>query len=282
MTVTQEHYCIKIIIRLIFAMSVAIDPARKKVPMNFQDLHELLRQELQRRIENGALTGSLLARQAGFQQAHVSNFLNRKRALSLEGLDRVLNSQNLTIEQILPLELSSEALNASSFDSVALTSVAAKFPGDTVETVPVVSPSTAIHDARIPASAVIETLHVSATRLRDNRSRPSRKTQSLQRFLAIRADAHQSAAMDPLLQPGSLAVLDRHYTSLAPYRSHQPNLYAIRSGSSLLIRFAETDQNHLILRPHSPAYPIQLIPLTPNESPSDYIVGRICMVFSEY
>ena len=80
--------------------------------MNFQDLHELLRQELQRRIENGALTGAQLARQAGFQQAHMSNFINSKRSLSLEGLDRVLASQNLTIEQILPLELNASALNS--------------------------------------------------------------------------------------------------------------------------------------------------------------------------
>src|SRR5271163_2588161 len=77
--------------------------------MNFQDLHELLRVELVRRIERGTLTGSRLAQQAGFQQAHISNFLNRKRALSLEGLDRVLASQNLSIDQILPLDLAAAA-----------------------------------------------------------------------------------------------------------------------------------------------------------------------------
>jgi hypothetical protein len=88
--------------------------------------------------------------------------------------------------------------------------------------------------------------------------------------------------MDPILQPGSLAVLDRHYNSLAPYRGHQPNLYAIRSGPSLLIRYAETDHNHLILRPHSPTHPVHLIPLPSDESPADYIVGRVCMIFSEY
>src|SRR5271169_1836511 len=77
----------------------------KPLLMNFQDLHELLRLELLRRIERGTLTGSRLAHQAGFQQAHISNFLNRKRALSLEGLDRVLASQNLSIDQILPLDL---------------------------------------------------------------------------------------------------------------------------------------------------------------------------------
>src|SRR6185312_10435896 len=96
--------------------------------MNFHDLHELLRLELLRRIERGALTGSRLAHQAGFQQAHISNFLNRKRALSLEGLDRVLASQSLSIDQILPLEID---LAASAAPSPPASS-------DPIEIVPVV------------------------------------------------------------------------------------------------------------------------------------------------
>src|ERR1700688_3572637 len=80
--------------------------------MNFQDLHELLRVELLRRIDRGLLTGSRLAQQAGFQQAHISNFLNRKRALSLEGLDRVLASQKLSVEHILPLDLNAASTPA--------------------------------------------------------------------------------------------------------------------------------------------------------------------------
>ncbi|HWW96783.1 MAG TPA: helix-turn-helix domain-containing protein, partial [Edaphobacter sp.] len=108
--------------------------------MNFQDLHELLRLELQRRIERGTLTGSRLAQQAGFQQAHISNFLNRKRSLSLEGLDRVLASQNLSIDQILPLEIN--ALTAAQSPIPAHTS-------DPTEIVPVVSPSAAMDEARI-------------------------------------------------------------------------------------------------------------------------------------
>src|SRR5258708_9644643 len=111
--------------------------------MNFQDLHELLRLELLRRIERGTLTGSRLAHQAGFQQAHISNFLNRKRSLSLEGLDRVLASQNLSIDQILPVELA-----ASHSAPVEIT--------DPVEIIPVVSPSAAMDDARISPSAIIE------------------------------------------------------------------------------------------------------------------------------
>jgi hypothetical protein len=234
--------------------------------MNFQDLHELLRAELERRIERGLLTGSRIARQAGFQQAHISNFLNRKRSLSLEGLDRVLASQNLTIDQILPLELAAAAPVQSS---------------DPIEIVPVVSPSTAMDEARIPAASIIETIQVSASRLHDNRARPSTRHAHWQRFLAIRADTQQAAAMDPLITPGAIAVLDRHYNSLAPYRAHQPTLYAVRCGGTLLLRYVDFDEARLILRPYSRAFPVQLIPLATNASPADYLIGRVCLVFSE-
>ena len=236
--------------------------------MNFQDLHELLRLELLRRIERGALTGSRLAQLAGFQQAHISNFLNRKRALSLEGLDRVLAAQNLSIDQILPLDLAAAA------PPIVQSS-------DPIEVVPIVSASTAMDDARITPSAIIETIQVSASRLRDNRARPSTRHAHWQRFLAIRADAQQSAAMDPLLAPGAIAILDRHYNSLAPYRAHQPTLYAVRCGASLLLRFVDFDEGRLILRPYARTFPVQLLPLANHESPADYIVGRVCLVFSE-
>jgi hypothetical protein len=235
--------------------------------MNFQDLHELLRVELLRRIERGTLTGTRLANQAGFKSAHVSNFLNRKRSLSLEGLDRVLSSQNLTIDQLLPLDLT-----------------AAHSPiqiSDPIEIVPVVSPSAAMDEARISPPAIIETIQISASRLYDNRARPSTKHVHWQRFIAIRADTQQSAAMDPLVSPGAIAVLDRHYNSLAPYRAHQSTLYAVRCGAALLLRFVDFDEGRLILRPYSRDFPVQLLPLAKHETPADYIVGRVCLVFSE-
>jgi Cro/C1-type HTH DNA-binding domain len=238
-------------------------------PMNFQDLHELLRVELVRRIERGILTGSRLAQQASFQPAHISNFLNRKRALSLEGLDRVLASQNLTIDQLLPLEITAAHSHPPAHS------------GGPTEIVPVVSPSAAMDEARISPSAIIETIQVSASRLHDNRARPSPKHAHWQRFLAVRADTQQSAAMEPLLSPGAIAVLDRHYNSLAPYRAHRPTLYAVRSGPSLLLRFVDFDEGRLILRPYSRDFPVQLLALATHETPADYIVGRVCLVFSE-
>jgi len=236
-------------------------------PMNFQDLHELLRLELLRRIERGTLTGTRLAQQTGFRQAHISNFLNGKRALSLEGLDRVLAAQELTIDQLLPV------------DVVAAASISVS--PEPLEIVPVVSSSAAMEEVRIPSAAVIETIHLSASRLADNRARPSPKSLHLQRFVAIRADVQQAAGMDPLLAPGTVAVIDRHYNSLAPYRANQPTLFAVRSGNALLLRFADFDHNCLILRPAAASCSVQLLPLAPDETPADYLVGRVCLLFHE-
>jgi hypothetical protein len=87
--------------------------------------------------------------------------------------------------------------------------------------------------------------------------------------------------MDPVLSPGAIAVLDRHYNSLAPYRAHQPTLYAVRCGAALLLRFVDFDEGRLILRPYARNFSVQLLPLGAHESPADYIVGRVCLVFSE-
>ncbi|WP_263382769.1 helix-turn-helix domain-containing protein [Granulicella arctica] len=234
--------------------------------MNFQHLHELLRLELLRRIDQGILTGTKLAQQTKFQQAHISNFLNKKRSLSLEGLDRVLAAQNLTVDQLLPVDL-----NAGDAGNDA----------DPMETVPVVSSRAAMESAFATASSVIETMQVSASRLQDNRSRPNPKRLHWQRFLAIRVDAQQASAMEPMLGAGTIAVLDRHYNSLAPYRAHQPTLYGVRCGAALLLRFVDFEEGRMILRPYSRAFPIQLMSVGAEESPSDYIVGRVCILLSE-
>jgi hypothetical protein len=200
-------------------------------------------------------------------EAHISNFLNHKRALSLEGLDRVLAAQELTIDQLLPVELLAAAATPAS--------------PEPIEIVPVVSSSAAMEEARISPAAIIETIHLSASRLADNRARPSPKSLNLQRFVAIRADVQQAAGMAPLLAPGTVAVIDRHYNSLAPYRAHEPTLYAVRSGNALLLRFADFEHNCIILRPAATSCSVQLLPLAPNETPADYLVGRVCLLFSE-
>ena len=70
--------------------------------MNFSQLQERVRSELLRRISRGTLSVSLLARQTGVGQPHLSNFLHGRRQLSLATLDRILRAQNLEIADLLP------------------------------------------------------------------------------------------------------------------------------------------------------------------------------------
>ena len=106
-----------------------------------------------------------------------------------------------------------------------------------------------------------------------------------QRFVLIKVDARDGMSMYPRLLPGATVLIDRHYNSLAPYRGQQRTLYAVRhgagAGAGLRLRFVEYDDDRLVLRPLSLDFPVELVPLRPKESPGDYIVGRICLVFSE-
>ena len=78
--------------------------------MKFKILQDNLRKVLWERIEAGELTGLRLAQQTGFKQAHISNFLNRKRGLSIEGMDKVLAVQHLSILDLLdPSEVNKRA-----------------------------------------------------------------------------------------------------------------------------------------------------------------------------
>src|SRR5437868_15093498 len=93
--------------------------------MKFRALQENLRKTLWSRIEEGDLTGLHLAAQTGFKQAHISNFLNRKRGLSLEGMDKVLNVQHLSVLDLLdPSEINKRASivppGEDEFDNVLL------------------------------------------------------------------------------------------------------------------------------------------------------------------
>src|SRR5579871_4866523 len=103
--------------------------------MKFKILQDNLRKILWDRIETGELTGLRLAQQTGFKQAHISNFLNRKRGLSLEGMDKVLSVQHLSVLDLLdPAEINKRASilppSSDEFENVLLTdaSIAATQP----------------------------------------------------------------------------------------------------------------------------------------------------------
>ena len=70
--------------------------------MLISDLQNRLRVLVRERIAAGELTGTELANRAGFQQAHVSNFLNGRRGLSIESMDRVMEVMRLEVQDLMP------------------------------------------------------------------------------------------------------------------------------------------------------------------------------------
>ena len=147
--------------------------------MNFTQMHEHLRLELLRRIQRGTLSVSLLGRQTGFGQAHLSNFLHSRRQLSLEAMDRILAAQHLTVADLLPSVQRPERLSES----------------DGVCAIPVVSHAVALFEPVIRPSVIQSLLHLPAAALESVHSRASGARRAWERFVAVRVAA--TDAMPP-------------------------------------------------------------------------------------
>jgi hypothetical protein len=232
--------------------------------MNFTQMHDRLRLELLRRIQRGTLTVSLLARQTGYAQAHLSNFLHSRRHLSLKALDRILTAQHLAAADLLPvLHRGGDAF------------------ADDGNAVPIVSQADALFEPAIRPSAVHSILHLPPRILESFETRASAPRRAWQRFVAVKIAPADAQAMDPLVSPEAIALIDRHYTALAPYRSNRANLYAVRNGAHLILRYVDLLCNRLVLRPHNLAHPVELIEMDPGQSPGDLLVGRVALVVNE-
>ncbi len=233
--------------------------------INFTQMHERLRLELLRRIQRGTVSVSLLARQTGFGQPHLSNYLHSRRQLSLEGMDRILAAQHMAAADLLPATYETRPLPADGEGC----------------SVPVVSHAAALFEPFIRPSAAQTMLDLPAGLLRAFRSKTSNPRRAWQRFVAVRIHGTDALPMEPLVLPEAIALLDRHYNSLMPYRCTSTNLYAVRQGAHLILRYVDFLSNHLVLRPHNIAFPVDLIEVLPGESPTDLIAGRIALILNQ-
>jgi transcriptional regulator with XRE-family HTH domain len=233
--------------------------------MNFGQMHERLRLELLRRIQRGSLSVSLLARQTGFGQGHLSNFLHGRRQLSLDAMDRILAAQHLAASDLLP----------------AVERIDDWLEGELGSAVPIVSHATALFEPLIRPSAVQSLLHLPASALQSVHARASSSRRAWQRFIAVRVPAADALPMEPLLLPEAIALIDRHYNSLTPYRPNRPNLYAVRQGAHLTFRYVEFLAGRLVLRPLNLSTAVELIEVEADEKPYELIIGRIVLIVNE-
>jgi SOS-response transcriptional repressor LexA len=234
--------------------------------MKFKVLQENLRKTLWHRIEEEGLTGLRLAQQTGFKQAHISNFLNRKRGLSLEGMDKVLRVQHLSVLDLLdPDEVNKRA-------SILPPSE------DEFENVLQVDGAVAAIEPLLMSMNVKEILKFKKTFLHSLRPEPEGRRDDWERFVVIQIDGREGMSMSPRLLPGATVLIDRHYNSLKPYRKGESNMYAVNKDGACTVKYVELAGDQLVLRPHNQAYPIEVMPIEPGKKPTDYLIGRVSYV----
>ena len=184
--------------------------------MKFKSLQENLRKTIQQRITAGELTGLRLAERTGFRQAHISNFLNRKRSLSIPGMDRVLNVQRLSVLDLLdPEEVNKRQVLCHRVTMSLRMSCSSTRKLQTAQPL-------------VMSMNVREIQKFKRSFLRKLRPDLHGKRRKSERFVAIRADS-DSMGIYPRILPGAIVLLDRHYNSLSPYRRRKINAIPCKS-----------------------------------------------------
>ena len=234
--------------------------------MLISGLHDRLRALVGERIHAGELTGTNLAKRAGFQQAHISNFLNQRRGLSIEAMDRVMKVLGLEVRDLLPPEFRKQHAGEG---------------GDAVfDSIPVVS-SGALLQSEFGSGEIVEYLRFKKTFLRRIRAEMANQRRNWQRFVLFKADKDSGEAMRPRLLPGATLLVDRHYNSLRSYRRQDQNLYVVRTGETYKVRYLELQGHQLTLRPENQKYALGYVEIEKGRTFADYVVGRVAHISIE-
>jgi len=230
--------------------------------VNFSHLQERVRLEILRRIERGTLSVSLLARKSKLGQGHISNFLHGRRQVSMGTLDKIMDSQQLTIEDLLP----------------AQRGMFLKEQHAEVAKIPLVSHTVAIFQPYLQSSNVILSLPFSATLVAGLEERCPHGRLQWERFVAVQIGVDDARGMEPVLRPDGLVILDRHYTSFRPYREGEATLYGARLASKLVVRYAQFEARRVVLRAHQAQMRADVIEVEAGGAEFDSLVGRVVVV----
>ena len=234
--------------------------------MLISTLHDRLRAHVSERIGSRALTGTELAEKAGFRQAHISNFLNHRRGLSLEAMDRVMEVLGLDVADLVP-ELSRRRAPATEAEHL-------------FAAVPVIGPA-GLLQSDFAGAEVLEYLRFKKSFLRRLRAEMASQREHWQRFVLLRADRDAGEAMRPRLGAGAMMLIDRHYNSLHSYRKREPNLYVVRTGAEWRVRYLELQGSQLTLRPENQSAALGFVEVPKGRTFADFVVGRVAHVAME-
>lgn len=229
------------------------------------DLHESLRQHVLAIIKSRQITQRALAELIGMKQAHISNFVNGRRGLSIDAMDTILKVLGLDVTTLIAM--SGQTLSPKDCSTA-------------LESVPLVEQRAAMKST-FGKNEILGKLGFTKVLLRRLKAdRPEKRTDWV-RFIAIMADAALAAPMRPRFTNGSVLLVDRHYCSLAGHEKDEPNLYLIRKEQTLMVRWIEVQGSNLCLRPESSEYPLDFIYIDRKNPLTFCIVGRVVQITTE-
>ena len=234
--------------------------------IDFRGLQERLRERLLAHIHAGELTGLELARATGFQQAHISNFLNHKRGLSLEAMDAILKARDIRLEELVPANNPRRRRIRASASGV-----------NEFVTVPIIAEENSLA-TQVPNSGPRNTLRVAAATVQ--RFRPAMHTPRphWQRFVAVRVKGEDVAAMSPRLARNTIAVIDRHHNAVSESPSGAENMYLIKTERGVQIRYLQIAGLLLMARPHDCQVPCQVVGNRSDPQTYAAVIGRLCLL----
>ena len=230
--------------------------------MTLQDLQEKLRLHIRARIGRGELTGIGLAQAADFPQGHLSNFLNARRGLSLESMDRLLATLGIGL---LDLADKKELQKRIQLPGIA-----------GVERIAMVAAENASL-ARFSPTQILDTRSFNKAFLHRLKPRYAEDRHDWQRFVVIKMKLN-TIPLIALRAANTVLLIDRHYSSLTPYHSFRPNVYVVRVGKRCSLGCLSLVENYLLLQSRDPQQEVEAIPIDSGKGYCEYIVGRVCHI----
>ncbi len=233
--------------------------------VSFSGLQDRLRVEIRRRIDLGEFSGGELARRAGFAQAHISNFVNGKRGLTLGGLDRVLAALGMTFYELL---------DAQELARYAPVPAAAAGNAGTWD-VPMVSAQVAARKAIIAREDVLEVFRF-PKKLFDAapEEAPAGARKFWTRYVVVQPSEADSASLVPGAR-AAVAVVDRHAVTPRTAAKAPRRPFAVHGEGKVHLRFLQSTGGLLLLRGISTEMPVEVVSGEEAAAGATRVIGHI-------
>ena len=219
--------------------------------MRFDELHDMLLVEVEKRMEATGLSQIEVARMAGIQQGTLSNLLLRKKKLTSSAAEKLSRALKIEVEDVLPIPAS---------------------PRGQARNIPIVSHKLAATQPLISPRTTLALSGITTRAIKHTASLAVGSREEWTRYVAIRPTRKQVKLMPLLLSEGDLVILDRHDQFSRDESRKLRSIYAVTIDDFL--RIGRLDITHGELTLYYEAGTTEDI----NLKEKHFVIGRVCRI----